>query len=117
MCTKNKRRLTKLFTGLLLMVAFSGLTFASEFSADVIMKGGPTPGEGKISVKGQKMRQELSQPVIQKIMILDLDKGIHCVLMPDSKMYIKTAIKTKGKGFRPENFMWLQHGKAELKSK
>ena len=98
------------------MVAFSGLTFASEFSADVIMTGGPMAGNGKIWVKGQKMRQEIGEQENKKIIIMDLDQGFLCRIMQGG-MYIKEKIKSKGKGFRPDNFLWLQEGLAEAQIK
>jgi len=99
------------------MAAFSGLALASEFSADIIMKGGPMSGKGKVWVKGQKMRQEFGHQFGKMIMIMDMDQGFNWVLMPESKTYIKNKIKTKGKGFRPENFMGMQQDqmKAQIK--
>jgi hypothetical protein len=106
MHTQKRRWLFMLFTGLITMAAFSSITLASEFSADVIMKGGPMSGSGKVWVKAQKM-----------ITIIDLDQGFHCVLMPDSKMYMKIAIKSTGRGFRPENFIEMQQGPMEAQIK
>jgi hypothetical protein len=42
--------------GLITMAAFSGTAEASEFLADVVMKGGMMSGDGKVWVKGQKSK-------------------------------------------------------------
>ena len=51
------------------------------------------------------------------ITIMDLDQGFHWILMPDQKMYLKTKLQTKGKGFRPENFVGMQQGPMEAQLK
>ena len=116
MHTKNKRWLINLLTGLILMIAFSGLTLASEFSADVIMTGGPMAGNGKIWVKGQKMRQEIGEQEEKRIVIMDLDQGFLCRILQGG-VYIKNEIESNGKGFRPDNFLWLQQGLSEAQVK
>jgi hypothetical protein len=117
MNTKMKQWVPMLFACLITMAAFSGLAAASEFSADFVMKGGPMSGKGKIWVKGNKMRQEFGDQFGKMITIIDLDQGIHWVLMPEGKMYMKNTIETTGKGFRPENFTGMQQGqmKAQVK--
>ena len=89
---------------------------AAEFTADFSMKGGMS-GQGKVWVKDQKMKQEIESQMGKVIMIMDLNQGYNWLLMPDTKSYIKTKVETKGKGFRPENFMGMQHGelKADIK--
>jgi outer membrane lipoprotein-sorting protein len=106
-----------LFTSLITMAVLSGLALASEFSAEIIMKGGPMSGKGRVWVKGHKMRQEFGGQFGKMITIMDLDQGVNWVLMPESKTYLKNKIKTKDKGFRPENFMGMQQGhmKAQIK--
>lgn len=117
MHTKIKPLFFALLMGLMAISAFSGVSLASEFSADVVMKGGPMPGTGKVWVKGQKMRQEFGDQAAKMIMIMDLDKGYSWMLMPETKAYIKNKIDTKGKGFSPENFAGMQQGqmKAQIK--
>jgi hypothetical protein len=112
MCAKNNIRHFRLLLCLLMMGACYNLSWASEFSADVIMTGGPMPGDGKIWVKGQKMRQEIGTHGEKKIIIMDLDEGFFCRILQGG-LYIKNKITSEGKGFRPENFMWLQQGLAE----
>ena len=110
MSIKIKQRLPMLLTRLLTMVAFSGLAAASEFSADLVMEGGPMSGKGKVWVKGNKMRQEFGDQFAKVITIIDLDQGFNWVLIPENKAYMKNKLETKGKGFRPENFAGMQQG-------
>jgi outer membrane lipoprotein-sorting protein len=110
---KSKLWLLLFCAGLITMVAFSGAAEASEFLADVVMKGGMMSGDGKVWVKGQKMRQEMGTGVEKMITIMDLDQGFQWMLMPDSKMYLKTKMQAKGQGFRPENFVGMQQGPME----
>ena len=110
MNTKSKLWLSLFCAGLITIAAFSGTAEASEFLADVVMKGGMMSGDGKVWVKGQKMRQEIGTQKEKMITIMDLDKGFQWMLMPDSKMYLKTKMQAKGQGFRPENFVGVQQG-------
>jgi len=114
---KNKLWLLMFCAGLITMAAFSGTAEASEFLADVVMKGGMMSGDGKVWVKGQKMRQEMGSGAEKMIIIMDLDQGFQWMLMPDMKMYMKTKIQAKGKGFRPENFVGMQKGPMEAQLK
>jgi outer membrane lipoprotein-sorting protein len=115
---KIKLWLFMLLAGFITIIAFSGLALAAEFSADVILKGGSiSRGMGKVWVKDQKMRQEFSGQTGKMITIMDLDQGFQWVLMPESKTYMKTKIETKGKSFRPENFIAMQKGPMEAQVK
>lgn len=117
---KNSRIRLKLFTlliALALAAAFTGLAAASEFSADLVMSGGPMSGQGKVWVKGQKMRQDFTGGGAKMIMIMDLDKGYSWMLMPENKTYIKNKVESKGKGFRPENFTVMQQGEMQAQVK
>lgn len=117
MYIKIRLRFFILFMGFLTIVALSGISFASEFTADFIMKGGAMSGKGKVWVKGQKMRQEFGDQMGKMITIIDLDQGFSWVLIPANKTYIKNKIKTKGKGFRPDNFVGMQQGQMEAQIK
>ena len=117
MHSKSKLWLFMFCAGLITMAAFSGTAQASEFLADVVMKGGMMSGDGKVWVKGQKMRQEMGTGAEKMIIIMDLDQGFQWMLMPDMKMYMKTKIQAKGKGFRPENFVGMQQGPMEAQLK
>ena len=110
MHAKSSLWLLMFCAGLIAMAPVLGSAEASEFSADVVMKGGMMSGDGKIWVKGQKSRQEMGTGMEKMITIMDLDQGYQWILMPDSKIYIKTKLEAKGKGFRPENFVGMQEG-------
>jgi outer membrane lipoprotein-sorting protein len=114
---KSKLWLLMFCAGLITMTAFPGTAEASEFLADVVMKGAMMSGDGKVWIKGQKMRQEMGAGAEKMITIIDLDRGFQWMLMPDSKTYLKTKIQTKGKGFRPENFVGMQQGPTEAQLK
>ena len=113
---KRIRQWLVLFLGGLIITVFSGSAPASEFSADTVMKGGTMSGKGKIWVKDNKMRQEYDDRFGNIITILDLDQGIHWVLMPQTKTYMKNKIETKGKGFRPENILGVQKSHMKVQS-
>ena len=113
MHTKSKFWLFVFWACLAALANVSGLAEASEFQADVIMTGGMESDDGKVWVKGQKSRQEIGSAAEKMIIIMDLDEGFHWTLMPDVKMYMKTRIQAKGKGFSPENFVGAQPGQME----
>ena len=113
MHTKSKLWLFVFWACLVAIANISGSVGASEFLADVIMTGGMESDDGKVWVKGQKSRQEIGSAAEKMIIIMDLDKGFHWTLMPDVKMYMKTSIQAKGKGFSPENFVGAQSGQME----
>jgi len=114
---KSKLWLFMFCAGLITMATFSGPAEASEFLADVVMKGGMMSGDGQLWVKGQKSRQEMGAGAEKMIIIMDLEQGFQWMLMPDMKMYMKTKIQAKGKGFRPENFVGMQQGQMEAQLK
>jgi len=58
MHTKSKLFLFVFFAGLIFMATFCGTAGASEFLADVVMKGGMMAGDGKLWVKGKGFRPE-----------------------------------------------------------
>ena len=117
MHTKSKLWLFMFCAGFITMATFCGTAGASEFLADVVMKGGMMSGDGKVWVKGQKSRQEMGTAAEQMIIIMDLDRGFQWTLMPDMKMYMKNKIQSTGKGFRPENFVGMQPGHMEAQLK
>ena len=117
MHTNSKLWLIMFLAGFLATTNYSGTASASEFLADVVMKGGMMSGDGKVWVKGQKSRQEMGTAAEKMIIIMDLDQGFQWTVMPDIKMYMKTKIQTKGKGFSPENFVGTQPGHMEAQIK
>jgi len=76
---------------LALAVLLSGVTaiaLAAEFSADMVHKIGTMTKEGKIYVKGKKMRTESG--IGQGITIVDGDTGTVWILRPAQKTYMET---------------------------
>ena len=113
MQTKSKLWLFVFFAGLITIANFSETVEASEFLADVVMKGGMMSDDGKVWVKGHKSRQEMGTAAEKMILIMDMDQGFQWTLMPDIQKYMKTKIPSKGKGFHPENFVGTQMGHME----
>ena len=62
---------------------------AAEFSADMIQKSSMGNSEGKVFVKGEKFRHEMTMGGQKQIMIFQKEKGIVWVLMPQLKMYME----------------------------
>lgn len=117
MHTKSKLWLFMFLAAFIAMANFCGTADASEFLADVVMKGGMMSGDGKLWVKGQKSRQEMGSAAEKMIIIMDLDRGFQWTLMPDMKMYMQNKIQAQGKGFSPENFAGTQPGHMEAQIK
>jgi hypothetical protein len=67
---KSKLSLFVFFAGLIFMATFYGTAGASEFFADVVMKGGMVSGDGKLWIKGQKSRQEMGAGAEKMIIIM-----------------------------------------------
>ena len=114
---KNKQWLFMFLVGSIMMSMYWGTSEASEFLADVVMKGGMMSGDGKVWVKGHKSRQEMGSQAEKMILIMDMDQGYHWTLMPDMKMYLKTRIPSKGKGFHPESFVGMASGQLDAEVK
>ncbi len=100
---------------LMAVPALSGIAWAGEFTADLVMNMAGNATEGKVWVKDQKMRQDITSPQGSVTIIIDLDQGFQWVLMPDSKSYMKNKVESKGKGFRPDNFNAMQQGQMQAK--
>ena len=113
MRAKGRLWLFMFLVGSIMISICSGTAEASEFLADVVMKGGMTSGDGKVWVKGHKSRQEMGSKTEKMILIMDMNQGYHWTLMPDMKMYLKTKIPTKGKGFHPESFVGMAPGQLD----
>jgi outer membrane lipoprotein-sorting protein len=76
-------------TAIVALVAFaSGLASAAEFSADMVHKFGEMTKEGKIYVKGKKMRME-GAAAGHGITIMNEDTGVAWVLQPGQKTYLE----------------------------
>lgn len=89
------RRLRRaLFAGMLAIFLAAGAAQAAEFSADMVMKAPDGSGmTGKVFVKGQKIRQEMTQDGETVITILRLDRKLSWVLMPEEKAYMEMKMR------------------------
>jgi len=67
----------------------SDLSFAAEFSADMLHKTGGQTSTGKAYVKGDKIRQEMIREGETGVMIIRMDKGVIWNLMPEEKIYME----------------------------
>ena len=117
MQAKSRLLLFMFWVALIANACFAGTAEASEFLADVVMKGGMTSGDGKVWVKGHKSRQEMGGKTEKMILIMDMEEGYHWTLMPDMKMYLKTRVPAKGKGFHPESFVGKAPGQLDAEIK
>lgn len=113
MQSKSKLWLIGFLAGLITMANFCEPVDASEFLADVVMRGGMLSDDGKVWVKGNKSRQEMGTAAEKIVIILDMDQGFQWTLMPDIKQYMKIKIPHKGKGFHPESFVGTEAGHME----
>lgn len=74
-----------------LALVYNFLSFAAEFSADLIQK---TPGQtmtGKVFVKGKNMRMEMNTPGGAVVNIVLPDEGKALMLRPKEKMYMEMS--------------------------
>ena len=73
---------------------------AVEFSSDmVIVPKGDEPMEGKIFVKGDKIRQETSEEDGTQIMIIRPDKKVTWMITPEDKTYMEMPYQSEDKTF------------------
>ena len=87
---------------------------AAEFSADMETRSkGQIVTQGKIFIKGDLSRHEMSQGGHQVTLINRPDKGVVWTLMPQGKSYIEMAIDPEGEDKLPEN--WNLELKKEAK--
>ena len=70
-------------------LGIAGSGHAAEFSADMVQKSSMGNSEGKVFVKGQNYRHEMTMGGQKQIMIFQKDKGVVWVLMPQLKMYME----------------------------
>jgi len=88
------RFLAGIFAALVSSLLLGGAALAAEFSADMVMKApdGETMN-GKIFVKGGKMRQEIDNDGEKMVTILRPDKKLSWVLMVEEKAYMEMKMK------------------------
>jgi hypothetical protein len=81
----------KLVAGFVCAVCFAGLVVAAEFSADMVQSVQGMTFNGKIHVKGKKMRMEMDVQGMKSIVIIDMDTGTMTTVMPAQKMYMQIS--------------------------
>jgi hypothetical protein len=83
----------KLLSGamFLLVLVFSGLVFAQDFSADIVQTTTAGTFRGKIFVTKDKVRMESPESII----ITRMDKKTTWVIMPAQKMYIEQPLDSR----------------------
>jgi hypothetical protein len=88
-----------IIVGLMLGV-FGAACFAADFSADFVVKSkGEDEIVGKIFVKGQKIRQEISEADEKQILIIRPDKGVTWMLTSEDKSYMEIPYESQGQAF------------------
>ncbi len=83
------RKLLVVLLGVVLGFLWLSLAQAAEFSASVVKKGVDFEKQGKIFVKGDKVRQEFATAGGNTTVILRLDKKVMWMLMPGQKTYME----------------------------
>lgn len=77
-----------------------GTSPAAEFSADLkIQPKGENPITGKIFVKGNKIRQEVTEEGETQIVIVRPDKKVTWMLTPQEKMYMEMPFQNEDASF------------------
>jgi len=77
------------FIVLLCVLSFSLMTFAAEFTADSIQKQHGMETKGKIYVKGEKMRMDMTKEGEKTTTINRIDKKIIWIINHGDKMYME----------------------------
>ena len=72
-----------------ILACLLGLAQAAEFSAKVVSHMGPQKVQGKVYLKGEKLRQEFSMGGQKSINIARPDKQVMWVVMPAQKVYME----------------------------
>ncbi len=85
----NSRLMLFIVSLFIIGLGSAGAANAAEFSADMIQKSSMGNSEGKVFVKAEKFRQEMTMGGQKQIMIFQKEKGIVWVLMPQLKMYME----------------------------
>jgi len=112
---RRRFRIGLLQAGIVLaaIVVMCGFSLAAEFSADFSVK---TKGEdevvGKIFVKGNKIRQEVSEEGEKQIMIVRPDKRVTWMITPEEKMYMEIPYESDSQAIEP----WSAEREKEAKS-
>lgn len=84
--------LWKILAGLAVVIMMAVPAQATEFSATVVSKAEGAVMQGKVFVKGDKMRNEMDMDGETNITILRLDKQVAWIAMPEEKMYMEMPL-------------------------
>jgi hypothetical protein len=84
-------RLKPMITLVVLVILLACAATASrvEFSADIFQELGGNTSEGKVYVKGDKMRFENTEAMGGTITIIEMNKANMFVIHPEEKMYVE----------------------------
>ncbi len=84
------------------LFAFSSCAFAKEFSADFIIQERVEKQivKGKIFMKGDKMRHEITMKERTQITIVRPDKSVVWVVYPEEKMYMEMPYEAGDEKFK-----------------
>lgn len=113
-----KRMMLQKATRILFSVALcsllgSSVSIAAEFSADFVVQ---TKGEqemtGKIFVKGDKVKQEMTQEDEKQILIIRPDKKVTWMINSEEKMYMEIPYQSENRAF--EEWTAEKEGKSKL---
>lgn len=112
------RLLTTLISALAFILIFSVAAMA-DFSADTVTTSPQGTMKGKIystssnGYGGKLLRMETSAEGRSTIMIIDREKQVMYILMPDKKMYMKQAVDPKQKGTidKPASMTFIRNNK------
>jgi hypothetical protein len=74
-----------------MILSISGICFAQEFSADIVMTTAQGSMSGKIFAKSGKVRMETNQV----ISIARMDLGVTWMLLPGQKMYMENPLNAQ----------------------
>ncbi|NVM23624.1 MAG: DUF4412 domain-containing protein [Desulfobacterales bacterium] len=87
-----------------LILALSGVGMAADFSADYVQKTQGKTMNGKIYIKGKKIRTETNTGGQKTVSIIDLSKAKVIILFPGQRMYMETHVdKDMEKSFQTED--------------
>src|SRR5512135_797678 len=96
---QNKRKWAIVGTVAAILL-LGGLAQAAEFSADIVTQAGGQTMQGKVYIKGDKVREEFNTPGGTMITIARGDKKVMYMLMPAQRTYHEMAFGDK-KGSPP----------------
>ena len=91
----GSRKLLSLMGALVLSFLLVGLVQAAEYSAVMVTKTHGREIQGKVFVKGDKERREVSTPMGAHVTILRRDKKVMWMLIPGHKSYMETPLDQK----------------------